>query len=73
MADRMHSEGLIPEKELLFHMTFDEISRLIDTRHPIFVTKAKQRRRMHLRVDKWKFDEILKGYDFQPKHVSLEK
>ena len=69
LANRMHSEGLLPEPELLFHMTIDEIDHFIDSRNPIIVTKAKQRRRLQHKMDSWKFDEIVSGYDFQPKHV----
>jgi pyruvate,water dikinase len=70
LADKMHFEGLIPEPDLIFHMTVDEIDLYLKTRNPILITKAKQRKKLYFIMDKWKFDEIVKGYDFMPRDVS---
>ena len=69
LAHRMHSEGLIPEADLLFHMTPDEIKDTIQNRNPSIVQKAKQRQRQHKRIDEWRFDPISTGYDFKPIEV----
>ena len=69
LAEKMHSEGLIPESELLFHMTIDEIDLYFKTRNPILISKAKQRKKLYYKIDGWKFDEIIKGYDFNPRNV----
>ena len=70
LADRMHSEGLIPEPELMFLMSSEEIKDYIENRNPIIVWKAKQRKRLHTKMNNWKFDEIVSGYDFKPREVS---
>ena len=69
LAHRMHSEGLIPEPILLFHLTIYEIDDFIKTRNPIIVSKAKHRKRLHQKMNNWKFDEIIRGYDFKPREV----
>ncbi len=71
LAQQMHTEGLIPEIDLIFYMTLDEIEFYLKTRNPVIVTKAKQRKKLYFKMNDWKFDEIVKGYDFKPRNVSL--
>lgn len=71
LAEKMRSEGLIPDKELIFHMTPEEIEEVLITRNPILLWKAKQRQRLRQKMDSWKFDEIISGYDFKPREVLL--
>jgi len=71
LANQMYLEGLIPQLDLIFHMTVDEIDLYFKTRNPLLITKAKQRKKLYSVMEEWKFDEIVKGYDFQPRNVSL--
>jgi len=71
LANQMYLEGLIPEPDFIFHMTIDEIDLYFKTRNPLLITKAKQRKKLYSIMEEWKFDEIVKGYDFQPRNVRL--
>ena len=71
LAHTMQSEGRIPEPDLLFQMTPNEIIDLIENRNPLIVWKARQRKRLYSKMNNWKFDEIICGYDFKPREVSL--
>jgi prophage antirepressor-like protein len=70
LAKRMHEEGRIPEEDLLYHLTLYEIEQLFTYRNPLFIAKAKQRKRAIEKMDKWVFDEVVKGYEFKPRNVS---
>lgn len=70
LAERMHQEGRLPEVDLLFHLNVDEIEELLGNRNPTLVMKAKQRKKLYNKMDKWHFDEICKGYNFKPREVS---
>lgn len=69
LAKKMHEEGRIPEEDLLFHLTLYEIDQLFTERNPLFIMKAKQRKRVLEKMDKWVFDEINKGYQIKPRNV----
>ncbi|XP_077511472.1 rifampicin phosphotransferase-like isoform X2 [Amblyomma americanum] len=49
---RMVSEGRLPDAELLFFLTFEEIGQLLRTRSPELVLKAQRRKGIHAKVDK---------------------
>ena len=70
LAKRMHEEGRIPEEDLLFYLTLNEIDELFTNRNPLFIAKSKQRKRAIEKMDKWVFDEVNKGYKFKPRNVS---
>ena len=69
LSEKMRSEGIIPDNELIFHMTPEEIEEVIDIRNPIILWKAKQRQRLRQKMDSWKFNEIVSGFDFKPREV----
>jgi hypothetical protein len=48
----MHFEGLIPEPDLIFHMTVDEIDLYLITRNQILITKAQQRKKLYYIMEK---------------------
>jgi hypothetical protein len=52
LGDKMHFEGLIPEPDLIFHMTVDEIDLYLKTRNPILITKAQQRKKLYYIMEK---------------------
>lgn len=68
IAEEMVSEGLLPEKELLFFLKLNEIQDLLNgSRDPLLVMKAKQRKRLYPKMNKLKFDEFVKGFRMQPR------
>jgi hypothetical protein len=52
LGDKMHFEGLIPEPDLIFHMTVDEIDLYLKTRNQILITKAQQRKKLYYIMEK---------------------
>ncbi|KFM75170.1 putative phosphoenolpyruvate synthase, partial [Stegodyphus mimosarum] len=68
LAKLMVSEGRIPEEDLLFFMTIDEVKELLNTRSPKIIARATQRLRRHPVINKYIFPEIMKGI---PKPVNL--
>lgn len=74
LADMMaYEEGRLPDPELLFFLTLEELNRLVRVRDPLLVARAKQRRRAFPVMDKFRFDEIARGPDLRPRNVSLRE
>ncbi len=71
LAKLMVSEGRLPETDLLFHLTFDEIETLINERDPMLVVRARMRKRLHERKDKLKFSETSIGPNIKPRNVDI--
>ncbi|GFS75529.1 putative phosphoenolpyruvate synthase [Nephila pilipes] len=65
----MVSEGRLPDEELIFFLTLDEINDLLITRSPSIISRATSRRKMYPTLEKYKFPEIMKGI---PKPVNDE-
>ncbi|XP_055939046.1 uncharacterized protein LOC129968808 [Argiope bruennichi] len=57
----MVSEGRLPDEDLLFFLTLDEIQELLNTRSPTLISKANQRRKVFPKLHKLRFPEITKG------------
>ncbi|GAB6030505.1 hypothetical protein CHUAL_007367 [Chamberlinius hualienensis] len=57
----MSEEGLIPDANLILFLTFDEIDRILKTRSPLLIQRAKQRMRLHPFMDRLRFEEMIKG------------
>ncbi|KFM70975.1 putative phosphoenolpyruvate synthase, partial [Stegodyphus mimosarum] len=68
LAKLMVSEGRIPDADILYFMTLQEIKDLLDTRSPKILVRAAQRERRHPILDKYIFPEIMKGI---PKPINL--
>ncbi|XP_055940272.1 putative phosphoenolpyruvate synthase [Argiope bruennichi] len=62
LAKLMVLEGRIPDEDLLYFMTMEEINELLETRSPKIIAKANLRRRRHPVLDKYIFPEINKGF-----------
>ncbi|GAB6030504.1 hypothetical protein CHUAL_007366 [Chamberlinius hualienensis] len=58
----MVEEGLIPDANLILFLSLDEIDRLLKTRSPLLIQRAKQRMRLHSYMDKLKFEEMITGF-----------
>ncbi|XP_042908698.1 rifampicin phosphotransferase-like isoform X4 [Parasteatoda tepidariorum] len=69
LAKLMVSEGRIPDEDLLFFMTVDEIREILETRSPKIIARANHRKRRYPVLDKYIFPEIMKGF---PKPINLE-
>ena len=68
MAETMHRAGMIPEVELLFYLKVSEIIDIIGgNRNPMYLWKAKARRRLHPKMDRLRFDDFIKGFRMAPR------
>ncbi|GFY77678.1 putative phosphoenolpyruvate synthase [Trichonephila inaurata madagascariensis] len=65
----MASEGYLPDEELLFFLTINEINDLLNTRSPNIISRANYRRKIFPILEKYKFPEIMKG---NPKPINDE-
>lgn len=74
LAENMHEAGYLPETELLFYLKVDEIARLLKgDRNPMLLMKAKQRRRLYPKMNKFQYEEFVKGFRMRPRQVSFEQ
>lgn len=70
LARTMHREGLIPSKDTFYYLTPTEIHDLCNGRRdPLLLMKARLRRRVLPKMDKYKFEEFIKGPDMKPRNV----
>ncbi len=70
LARQMVAEGIIPETDLFFYLTVDEIEKLCNgERDALILLKARLRKRILPKMDKYKFEEFLKGPEFKPRNV----
>jgi len=68
---KMVSEGLIPDQNTIFYLTIDEIEKLFKVRDPLILSKARLRKRLHPKMDKYKFVEFVKGPKITPRNVRM--
>ncbi|XP_055937267.1 putative phosphoenolpyruvate synthase isoform X2 [Argiope bruennichi] len=61
MGKLMVEEGMLPDKELIYFLTLEEIKEMMETRRPGLVSKAIRRRRLQPKLDKLQFPEIIYG------------
>ncbi|GFY45138.1 phosphoenolpyruvate synthase [Trichonephila inaurata madagascariensis] len=66
----MVSEGRLPDPDLIFFLTLDEIKDLLETRSPSIISRANYRKKLYPVLDKYKFPEIMKGF---PKPINDEE
>jgi len=66
LAHLMVSEGRLPEKTLMFHLSFEEIDSLINERNATLVSRARQRKQIFQRKDQLAFEEFIIGPDMKP-------
>ncbi|GBM84271.1 putative phosphoenolpyruvate synthase [Araneus ventricosus] len=70
LGKQMVSEGRLPEEDLLFFLTLEEVNELLKTRSPSIITRAIHRKRIYPTLDKYQFPEIMKGL---PKPINYEE
>lgn len=73
MAKEMQRQLRIPDKDLFYYLTLDELKPLIRAHQPAIVCQAAKRRQMFKRTfnELWKFDEIIR--DMTPNHLKPTK
>ncbi|XP_064460583.1 rifampicin phosphotransferase-like [Ornithodoros turicata] len=69
LANQMVREGRIPEPDILFFMTFEEIGQLLETRSPTIAAKASRRFRLHAELNKDRYPNLMVGV---PKPIERE-
>lgn len=62
LADMMVAEGMLPDPNIIFFFTHEEIGFFIKTRSANLLRRAKQRLRMHDQKDKLQFPELIDGF-----------
>lgn len=70
LAKEMQNQGRLPDADLIFYMTYDEVKMLSERAEPSIVMHAQRRRRFIQKIELWKYDEIMRGHDFMPCHLT---
>ncbi|CAG2105451.1 unnamed protein product, partial [Medioppia subpectinata] len=69
LAQEMTKEGLIPSVDTFFYLTITEVEALCNgQRDPLIFSRVRQRRRLYPRMDKYKFEEFIKGPEMKPRN-----
>ncbi|KAG8186879.1 hypothetical protein JTE90_024119 [Oedothorax gibbosus] len=61
LAKQMVAEGRIPDEDVLFFMSIDEIKQLLETRSPTIIARALSRKKVFPTLEVYKFPEIMRG------------
>ncbi|KFM60870.1 putative phosphoenolpyruvate synthase, partial [Stegodyphus mimosarum] len=70
LAKMMVAEGRIPDTDLLYFLTMEEIKDLLETRSPRLIARANHRRKLFPELDKYLFPEIMRGF---PKPINEDE
>ncbi|CAL1284489.1 unnamed protein product, partial [Larinioides sclopetarius] len=70
LGKQMVSEGRLPDEELVFFLTMNEINDLLNTRSPGIIARASHRQKLFPILDAYKFPEIMKGL---PRPINVEE
>ncbi|XP_067130557.1 rifampicin phosphotransferase-like [Centruroides vittatus] len=62
LGELMENEGRIPDSNLIFFFTHEEIGVLLKNRSAHLISKALRRRKLHKNIYDLKFDEIVSGF-----------
>ncbi|KAG1682236.1 putative phosphotransferase YvkC [Nymphon striatum] len=60
-AKKLVTEGRLPDENLLFFMSFEEIEDLLKTRSAKIIQRAMRRKRLHPQLERLRFPEICIG------------
>lgn len=72
MAKMMaYKEGRLPEPDLIYFLTLHELKVLTEFRDPKIIMKAKQRKRIHPKLDQYIYDEMSIGPNIKPRNVTI--
>ncbi|XP_022706700.1 uncharacterized protein LOC111270635 isoform X2 [Varroa jacobsoni] len=61
LARKLHAEGRLPEEELLFFCTINEIREIMETRDPAIIARAHYRKRLFPTFVELQFPEYFRG------------
>lgn len=61
LGQKMVNEGLLPNKDLIFHLSMHEIQTVIKTKNSRIINNAVRRQKAFPTLDELKFDEIMFG------------
>ncbi|XP_054162321.1 putative phosphoenolpyruvate synthase [Oppia nitens] len=64
-----YKEGRIPDPELIYFVSLQELKILTETRVPKIVMKAKQRKRIYQKLDQNIYEEMSVGPDIRPRNL----
>ncbi|XP_058808365.1 uncharacterized protein LOC131673972 [Phymastichus coffea] len=70
LAEMLVQEGTLPEQELVFFLTREELAKIVRTPCPSLIRKAVRRRKLRPKLQKYKYNEISYG---MPKPIKLTK
>ncbi|CAG2119946.1 unnamed protein product, partial [Medioppia subpectinata] len=68
-----YREGRIPDPDLIFYLTLHELNVLTQIRDPKIVMKAKQRKKIYPKLDKYIYDEMSIGPNIRPRNYTDKK
>ena len=72
LAKTLVNEGMIPDVNTMFFLTIEEIERLCNReRDPLIHMRARLRKRVYPKMNKYKFEEFIKGPEMKPRNVLL--
>jgi hypothetical protein len=72
LANRLvYEEALLPNPELIFFLTSEEIKELLSNRKSSIIVRALQRKRVFSKMNDFRFDEIVFGPDIKPIGVNI--
>ncbi|GAB6030503.1 hypothetical protein CHUAL_007365 [Chamberlinius hualienensis] len=70
LAKLMVNEGFLPDTDLIYFLTFEEVGIVLNTRSSSLLARAQRRRRLYDKMDSIKFDECGSGF---PDHWDKEE
>ncbi|CAG2178906.1 unnamed protein product [Oppiella nova] len=69
LSQQMVNEGLLPSAESFFYLTTNEVEALCNgDRDPLILARVRHRKRLYPKMDKYKFDEFIKGPEMKPRN-----
>ncbi|XP_054166948.1 prodigiosin synthesizing transferase PigC-like [Oppia nitens] len=69
LAKQMVADGLLPSIDSFFYLTSEEVYNLCNgSRDPLIMTRLRHRKRLYQKMNKYKFDEFVKGPEMIPRN-----
>ncbi|XP_054166988.1 prodigiosin synthesizing transferase PigC-like [Oppia nitens] len=69
LAKQMVADGLLPSTDSFFYLTSEEVYNLCNgSRDPLIMTRLRHRKRLYQKMNKYKFDEFVKGPEMIPRN-----
>ncbi|CAG9829044.1 unnamed protein product [Diabrotica balteata] len=61
LSDQMVLNGILPHKDLIYHLTHEEVKLLIKSRNPLLISKAMMRQKLYSKWKAMRFAEVMFG------------